>query len=91
MGKRNSMREDDIVQITPAQPGWCAYGRSQDGMEFLSPIICWALAENSRTGSRYVAGLCAHRRGSVGLAAAEPGFIEYRYMLDEGEPTRERG
>ncbi|MBV9452869.1 MAG: hypothetical protein JOZ19_01915 [Rubrobacter sp.] len=81
------MREDDIVQITPAQPGWYAYGESEDGDEFLTPVICWALAENSRTGSRYVADLCANRRGSVGLAATEPGFIEHRYVPEGEDPT----
>ena len=81
------VREDDIVQITSAQPGWYAYGQSEDGDEFLTPIICWALAESSSTGSRYVTGLCAHRRGSVGIAAAEPGFIEYRHLPEREDPT----
>jgi hypothetical protein len=85
------VRQDDIVQITPAHPGWYAYGKEEDGVEFLTPIVCWALAESS-AGIRYVAGLCAHRRGLVAVAANEPGFVEYRYMPEGEDPTaRERG
>ncbi len=48
------MREEEIMQITPALWGWYAYGQDEQGVEFLTPVVCGALVESSGNASRLV-------------------------------------
>ncbi len=57
------MREEEIIQVIPGHFGWFAYGRDEQGAEFLTPVAMWALVESSGNVRRVV-GLTAH-----GLAA----------------------
>ena len=77
------MREEEIMQITPALWGWYAYGQDEQGVEFLTPVVCWALVESSGNVRRVV-GLGAHELGSVSRVEDLPGFVEYRYVSEEG-------
>ena len=77
------MREEEIVQIVPAPLGWYAYGQDEQGAEFLAPVALWALVESS-SNVRRVVGLSAHGNSSVSLVEDLPGFVEYRYVSEEG-------
>ncbi len=77
------MREEEIVQIIPGSWGWYAYGQDEQGVEFLAPVACWALVESSSNVHRVV-GLGAHGLGSVSRVEDLPGFVEYRYVPEEG-------
>ena len=77
------MREEEIKQIVPAPRGWYAYGQDGQGVEFLAPVVCWALVESS-SNVRRVVGLGAHGLGSVSRVEDLPGFVEYRYVPEEG-------
>jgi hypothetical protein len=80
------VREEEIVQVVPAQSGWFAYGRDdgQGGAEFLAPVALWALVESS-ANVRRVVGLTAHGLGSVSRVEELEGFVEYRHVSqDEG-------
>ena len=80
------MREEEIVQVVPAQFGWFAYGRDegQGGAEFLAPVALWALVDSS-AGVRRVVGLTAHGLAQVSRVEELPGFVEYRYLSQEEE------
>jgi len=78
------VREDEIVQIVPAPGGWYAYGQDGQGVEFLAPVVCWALIEPS-SNVRRVVGLGAHGLGPVSRVEDLPGFVEYRYVSEEGD------
>ncbi len=75
------MREEEIIQIVPAQLGWHAYGHDEQGAEFLTPVACWALVESSGSVRRVV-GLTAHGSRSLGRVEDLPGFAEYRYISE---------
>jgi hypothetical protein len=75
------VREEEIIQIIPAQWGWYAYGHDEQGAEFLAPIACWALVESSGNVRRVV-GLTAHRSGSMERVEGLTGFAEYRYVSE---------
>ncbi len=77
------MREEEIKQIFSAPRGWYAYGQDGQGVEFLAPVVCWALIESS-SNVRRVVGLGAHGLGSVSRVEDLPGFVEYRYVSEEG-------
>ena len=77
------MREEEIVQIVSAPWGWYAYGQDEQGVEFLAPVLCWALVESS-SNVRRVVGLSAHGNSSVSRVEDLPGFVEYRYVPEEG-------
>ena len=77
------MREEEITQIIPAPWGWYAYGQDEQGVEFLTSVVCWALVEAS-SNVRRVVGLGAHGSGSVSRVEEVPGFVEYRYVSEEG-------
>jgi hypothetical protein len=77
------VREEEIMQITPALWGRYAYGQDEQGVEFLTPVVCWALVESS-SNVRRVVGLGAHGSGSVSRVEEVPGFVEYRYVSEEG-------
>ena len=77
------MREEEIVQIVPAPLGWYAYGQDGQGVEFLAPVTLWALVQSS-AGVRRVVGLSAHGNSSVSRVEDLGGFVEYRYVSDEG-------
>ena len=77
------MREEEITQIIPAPWGWYAYGQDEQGVEFLAPVLCWALVESS-SNVRRVVGLSAHGNSSVSRVEDLPGFVEYRYVSAEG-------
>jgi hypothetical protein len=77
------VREEEIVQVVPAQFGWFAYGREeQGGAEFLTPVALWALVESSGNVRRVV-GLTAHGLGQVTRVEELPGFVEYRHVSQE--------
>ena len=78
------MREEEIVQVVSAQFGWFAYGRDEEGgAEFLTPVALWALVESSGSVRRVV-GLTAHGLGQLTRVEELPGFVEYRYVSEEG-------
>jgi hypothetical protein len=77
------VREEEIMQITPALWGWYAYGQDEQGVEFLTLVVCWALVESSGNVRRVV-GFGAHGLGSVSCVEDLPGFVEYRYVSEEG-------
>jgi hypothetical protein len=77
------VREEEILQVVPAQFGWFAYGRDEQGGEFLAPVALWALVESSGNVRRVV-GLTAHGLGRVGRVEELPGFVEYRHV-SQGE------
>jgi hypothetical protein len=77
------VREEEIVQIVGAPWGWYAYGQDEQGVEFLAPVLCWALVESS-SNVRRVVGLSAHGNSSVSRVEDLPGFVEYRYVSAEG-------
>jgi hypothetical protein len=78
------VREEEIIQVVPAQFGWFAYGHNeQDGAEFLAPVALWALVESSGSVRRVV-GLSAHGLGQVSRVEELPGFVEYRHVSQEG-------
>ena len=77
------MREEEIVQIVPAPWGWYAYGQDEQGAEFLAPVTLWALVQ-SNGSVRRVVGLSAHGNSSVSRVEDLPGFVEYRYVSEEG-------
>ena len=77
------MREEEIVQVVPAQFGWFAYGREeQGGAEFLTPVALWALVDSS-AGVRRVVGLSAHGLNQLTRVEDLPGFVEYRHVAQE--------
>ena len=76
------MREEEIIQVVPAQFGWFAYGRDEQGAEFLAPVALWALVESS-AGVRRVVGLAAHGLGQVSRVEEMTRFIEYRHISQE--------
>ena len=76
------MREEEIIQVVPAQFGWFAYGREGQGAEFLTPVALWALVESSGSVRRVV-GLTAHGLGQVTRVEELPGFVEYRHVSQE--------
>ena len=76
------MREEEIIQIIPAQFGWFAYGRDEQGTEFLAPVALWALVDSS-AGVRRVVGLTAHGLGQVSRIEEMAGFVEYRHVSQE--------
>ena len=79
------MREEEIIQVVPAQFGWFAYGRDeQGGAEFLTPVALWALVDSS-AGVRRVVGLTAHGLGRVERVEDLAGFVEYRHVSEEGQ------
>ena len=78
------MREEEIIQVVPAQFGWFAYGREEQGAEFLAPVALWALVESS-AGVRRVMGMSAHRLGQVSRTEELPGFLEYRHISQAAE------
>ena len=79
------MREEEIIQVVPAQFGWFAYGREgEEGAEFLTPVALWALVDSS-AGVRRVVGLTAHGLGHVTRVEELEGFVEYRHVSQEGE------
>jgi hypothetical protein len=79
------VREEEIIQVVPAQFGWFAYGRDeQGGAEFLTPVALWALVESSGN-VRHVVGLSAHGLGHVSRVEDLPGFVEYRHVSHEEE------
>ena len=79
------MREEEIIQVVPAQFGWFAYGRDgQGGAEFLTPVALWALVDSS-AGVRRVVGLTAHGLGHVTRVEELPGFVGYRLVSQEKE------
>ena len=81
------MREEEIIQVVPAQFGWFAYGREeQGGAEFLTPVALWALVDSS-AGVRRVVGLSAHGLGQLTRVEDLPGFVEYRHVAQEEEGT----
>jgi hypothetical protein len=53
------------------------------GVEFLAPVTLWALVESS-SNVRRVVGLGAHGLGSLSRVEDLPGFVEYRYVPEEG-------
>ena len=77
------LREEEIVQIVPAPWDWYAYGQDEQGAEFLAPVALWALVESSESARRVV-GLSAHGNSSVSRVEDLPGFVEYRYVSEEG-------
>lgn len=77
------MREEEIVQVMSGHFGWFAYGRDEQGVEFLAPVALWALVESS-SGVRRVVGLTAHGLGQVTRVEELPGFVEYRHVSQEG-------
>ena len=79
------MREEEIVQIVPAQLGWYAYGHDEQGADFLTPVACWALVESSGSVRRVV-GLTAHGLGALERVEALPRFAEYRYISEGSAP-----
>ena len=78
------MREEEIIQVVPAQFGWFAYGREEQGAEFLAPVALWALVESS-AGVRRVMGMSAHRLGQVSRTEELPGFLEYHHISQAAE------
>jgi hypothetical protein len=78
------VREEEIIQVVPAQPGWFAYGREgvEGGAEFLTPVALWALVDSS-AGVRRVVGLTAHGLGHVTRVEELEGFVEYRHVSQE--------
>ena len=78
------MREEEIVQIVPAPLGWYAYGQDEQGVEFLAPVTLSALVQSSESVRRVV-GLSAHANISVRGVEDLGGFVEYRYVSEEGE------
>ena len=79
------MREEEIIQVVPAQFGWFAYGRDdgqEGGAEFLTPVALWALVDSS-SGVRRVVGLTAHGLGHVTRVEELEGFVEYRHVSQE--------
>ena len=78
------MREEEIIQVVPAQVGWFAYGRDdgQGGAEFLTPVALWALVDSSARVRRVV-GLTAHGLGHVSRVEKLEGFVEYRHVSQE--------
>ncbi len=76
------MREEEIVQVVPVQFGWFAYGRDEQGAEFLTPVALWALVESSGNVRRVV-GLTAHGLGQLTRVEELPGFVEYRHVAQE--------
>jgi hypothetical protein len=76
------VREEEIVQVVPAQFGWFAYGRDEQGVEFLTPVALWALVESSGNVRRVV-GLTAHGLGQLTRVEELPGFVEYRHVARE--------
>ena len=76
------MREEEIVQVVPVQFGWFAYGRDEQGVEFLAPVALWALVESSGNVRRVV-GLTAHGLGQLTRVEELPGFVEYRHVAQE--------
>ena len=78
------MREEEIIQIIPAQFGFFAYGRDEQGVEFLAPVALWALVESGGSARRVV-GLTAHGLGRVERVEDLAGFVEYRHVSQEEE------
>ena len=82
------MREEEIIQVIPGHSGWFAYGRDEQGAEFLTPVVVWPLVESSGNVRR-VLGLTAHGLGQVTraeeLPEELPGFVEYRHVSQEEE------
>ncbi len=78
------MREEEIIQLVPAQVGWFAYGRDEQGVEFLTPVALWALVESSGSARRVV-GLAAHGLGQVSRIEEMAGFVEYRHISQAEE------
>jgi hypothetical protein len=76
------MREEEIVLVIPSHFGWFAYGRDEQGSEFLAPVALWALVESSGNVRRVV-GLTAHGLGRVERVEELPGFVEYRHVSQE--------
>ena len=76
------MREEEIIQVIPGHFGWFAYGRDEQGAEFLAPVSCWALVESSGNVRRVV-GLTAHGLEQVTRVEELPGFVEYRHVSQE--------
>jgi hypothetical protein len=76
------VREEEIVQVVPVQFGWFAYGRDEQGVEFLTPVALWALVESSGNVRRVV-GLTAHGLGQLTRVEDLPGFVEYRHVARE--------
>jgi hypothetical protein len=79
------LREEELIQVVPAQFGWFAYGREgEGGAEFLAPVALWALVESS-SNVRRVVGLTAHGLGQVTRVEELEGFVEYRHVSQEEE------
>ncbi len=76
------MREEEIIQVIPGHFGWFAYGRDEQGAEFLAPVSCWALVESSGNVRRVV-GLTVHGLGHVTRVEELPGCVEDRYVSQE--------
>ena len=76
------MREEEIIQVIPGHFGWFAYGRDEQGAEFLAPVACWALVESSGN-VRPVVGLTAHGLEQVTRVEGLPGFVEYPHVSQE--------
>lgn len=73
------MEDVRILSIIPAD-GWYAVFKagSNEGSEFRSPILCWALVE-ARDGARRVVGLDTDQRGTVEIAAYADNFVRYEF------------
>jgi hypothetical protein len=76
------VREEEIIQVVPGHFGWFAYGRVEQGAEFLTPVAMWALVESS-SNVRRVVGLTAHGLERVTRVEELPGFVEYRHVSQE--------
>jgi len=76
------VREEEIIQVIPGHFGWFAYGRDEQGTEFLTPVALWALVESSGNVRRVV-GLTAHGLEQVTRVEELPGFVEYRHVSQE--------
>jgi hypothetical protein len=56
-----------IVQVLPAQPGWCAVYSMPDGVKLRSPVALWALVQDE-DGMEHLSAYC-------------PGSREMTFML----------
>jgi hypothetical protein len=68
--------------VMPGQFGWFAYGRDEQGVEFLTPVALGALVESSGNVRRVV-GLTAHGLDHVTRVEDLPGFVEYRHVSQD--------
>jgi len=74
-----------IVAIVPAD-GWYAVFRAgpDQGVEFRSRLLCWALVEGQDT-KRSIVGVDTDQRGTVEIAAYANNFVRYEFG---GQPEK---